>query len=354
MIELEKLFRLVSQKKASDLHIIANAPPYLRVDGELWPVGKEILSSQDTHKMLYNIMTEEQKKTFEQEKSLDIGFCYWCEEDNWIHRFRINVFQQQGTVSAAFRSIPNVLPDFEELRLPKILKTLVQSSLGLLIITGPTGHGKSTTLASAVDLINRTKASHIITIEDPVEYIHVHKKSIVEQREVGRDTPTFHAALKYVLRQDPDVILVGEMRDRETISCALTASETGHLVMATLHTNDAVQTIDRLVDVFPPEQQHQIRLQLALCLTGVIAQRLLPRSDKEGRVVACEVLLNNTAVANLIRDAKTHQIYSVLETRTQEGMCSLDLAIESIYREGIISKETALTHMKKPDKIAKI
>ena len=353
MIEIEKLFRVVAEKRASDLHIIANAPPYLRIDGDLVPVGKTILTSQETHKMLYNLLTEDQKKTFEQEKSLDIGFCYWCQEDNSIHRFRINIFQQQGAVSAAFRSIPNILPDFEELRLPRILKTLVQSALGLLIITGPTGHGKSTTLAAAVDLINNTKASHIITIEDPVEYIHEHKRSIVEQREVGRDTPTFHAALKYVLRQDPDVILIGEMRDRETISCALTASETGHLVMATLHTNDAVQTIDRLVDVFPPEQQHQIRLQLALCLTAVIAQRLLPKSDREGRAVACEVLLNNTAVANLIRDAKSHQIYSVLETRTQEGMCSLDQAIENLYREGVITKETALAHMKKPEKIAK-
>lgn len=353
MIEIEKLFRMVATKRASDLHIVANAPPYLRIDGELIPVGKTILTDSDTQKMLYGILTDEQKKIFEQEKSIDIGFCYWSTEDDFVHRFRINIFKQQSSVSAAFRSIANVIPDYEELRLPKVLKGLAQNATGLLIITGATGHGKSTTLASLVDMINTTRACHIITIEDPIEYIHTHKKSIVEQREVGRDTPSFHAALKYVLRQDPDVILVGEMRDQETIACALTAAETGHLVMATLHTNDAVQTIDRLVDVFPPEQQHQIRLQLAMCLTAVVAQRLLPRADRMGRVVACEVLLNNVAVANLLRDAKTHQIYNVLETRTQEGMCSLDQAIETLYREGMITRDIAMAHMRKPDKVLK-
>jgi len=350
MIQLEKLFRLVAESKASDLLIVANAPPYLRVDGELQPVGKEVLTTDMTHKLIYDLLTDEQKKQFEQEKSVDVGFCYWSETDDWVHRFRINVFQQQGSVSAAFRSISNKVPDFDELRLPNMLKEIAQHSQGLVIVTGPTGHGKSTTLASLVDLINNTKAFHIITVEDPIEYIHDHKKSLVEQREIGRDTPSFYAALRYVLRQDPDVILVGEMRDRETISCVITAAETGHLVMATLHTNDAIQTIDRLIDAFPPEQQHQVRLQISLCLTAVVAQRLIPRIDG-GRVVACEILINNVAVANLIRDGKTHQIYNVLETRTQEGMISMDQALETLYREGLISREHAMAYMKKPEKL---
>lgn len=352
MMPLERLFNLVSEKKASDLLIVANAPPYLRINGELEPVeGEEPLTSEQTHKLIYDLLTDEQKKHFEQEKSVDIGFCYWSETDEGVHRFRINVFQQQSAVSAAFRAIPNKVPDFDDLKLPQILKEIGQQSQGLVIVTGPTGHGKSTTLASLISLINENTANHVITIEDPIEYIHEHKKSLVEQREVGRDTPSFYAALRYVLRQDPDVIMVGEMRDRETISCAITAAETGHLVMATLHTNDAVQTIDRLIDAFPPEQQHQVRLQIALCLTAVVAQRLIPRCDEVGRIVACEILINNVAVANLIRDGKTHQIYNVLETRTQEGMLSMDQALEALYRQGVIDREHAMTYMKKPDKL---
>ena len=351
MVKIDTLFKMATKREASDLLIVANVPPYLRIHGVLQPVGDTPLTSEMTQNMIYEILTEEQKKKFEQDKSIDVGFCYWEQEEDTVHRFRINIFQQQSSVSAAFRTIPNEIPDFDELRLPEILKNLAKEALGLIIMTGPTGHGKSTTQAAMIDYINRSQASHIITVEDPIEYMHEHKKSIVEQREVGRDTPTFQAALKYVLRQDPDVILVGEMRDRETISCALTAAETGHLVMATLHTNDAVQTIDRLVDVFPAGQQQQIRVQLALCLKAVVAQRLLPTADGLGRVVACEILLNNVAVANLIRDGKTHQIYNVIETRTKEGMRSIDQAIEEIYSSGMITREMALYHMSKPDKL---
>ncbi len=351
MVSIESLFKQVAETKASDLLIVANAPPYIRVNGELQPACEEVLTSDQTQRMIYDLLTDEQKKHFEEEKSVDIGFCYWSEIDNWIYRFRINVFQQQSAVSAAFRAIPNNVPDFDDLHLPQILKDIGQQAQGLVVVTGPTGHGKSTTLASLINLINETKATHIITIEDPIEYMHQHKRSLVEQREVGRDTPSFYAALRYVLRQDPDVIMVGEMRDRETISCALTAAETGHLVMATLHTNDSVQTIDRLIDAYPPEQQHQIRLQIALCLTAVMAQRLLPRADGMGRIVACEILINNVAVANLIRDGKTHQIYNVLETRTQEGMVSMDQALETLYRGGLVTREHAMAYMKKPEKL---
>lgn len=353
MLQMEQLFGAAVREAASDLLIVANAPPILRINGKLMPLGEEPLKSTETERLIYSLLTADQKKSFEEEKSLDFGFCYWdCDSpDQWIQRFRVNVFKQQGFVSGAFRAIPNHIPSLDDLGLPPIIESLADEKQGLILVTGPTGHGKSTTLAALVDTINTHRSEHIITIEDPVEYMHPHKNSIIEQREIGRDTPTFISALRYILRQDPDVILVGEMRDKETITCVLTAAETGHLVLTTLHTNDSVQAIERIIDIYPAEQQKQVRLQLALSLTAVLAQRLLPRADQPGRVVCCEVLLNNDAVANLIREGKTHQIYAVVETRSREGMITFDQALKDLFDAKLIDFDTARVYMKKPERL---
>ena len=267
------------------------------------------------------------------------------------HRFRVNVYYQKGAVTAAYRPIPDAIPSLAELGVPPLAQDLAKVHQGLVLVTGPTGHGKTTTQASIIDLINDTRECHVITIEDPIEFIHRHKKSIVDQREIGHDTDNFANGLKYVLRQDPDVILIGEMRDLETIQAALRAAETGHLVISTLHTNDAIQSVDRMIDVFPGEQQQQIRFQLSMTLLAIFSQRLLPRADKEGRVLACEVLRNTTAVANLIREGKTHQVYSIMETSTKDGMQTMDRSVRDLYMRGLIGYEEAIGHVRNPKTI---
>jgi twitching motility protein PilT len=342
-MKIHDLFDLVAKEKASDLLISSGAPPILRINGELFRSRTDALTPEDTEKLIFEFLTQEQKDRFERDKELDFSLAVGRK-----HRFRVNVYLQKGAITAAFRPIPEDMPSLEDLGLPKGVAELTSRRQGLVLVTGPTGHGKTTTLAALIDKINNERACHIITVEDPIEYVHSHKRSIVDQREVGGDTHAFKTALKYVLRQDPDVILVGEMRDLETIQAALTAAETGHLVFATLHTNDAIQTVDRIIDVFPGHEQQQIRFQLSMTLHSIISQRLLPNLDNTGRVLACEMLVNNTAVANLIREGKTHQVYSVVETSMRDGMITMDRSVKDLYNGGLISEEDALALMKNP------
>lgn len=337
MISVDQVLLEVIERGASDLHITVGAPPVIRLNGQLAPLDYPKLMPQDTKEMLYGILTQEQRETLE--RNWEYDFSYSLPGKG---RFRVNIFFQRNSLSAAFRLIPVKIPTLQELHLPLVLEEFTRKPRGLVLVTGPTGSGKSTTLASLINIINETRNCHIITIEDPIEFLHPHKKSIVNQREVGSDTKSFSQALKYVLRQDPDVILIGEMRDLETISTALTAAETGHLVFATLHTQDAPQTIDRIVDVFPPYQQQQIRIQLAGVLQGVIAQQLLPTKDGKGRIVAVEVLIPTPGVRNLIREAKTHQIYTAIQTGGKYGMQTMDQALADLVRRGKISYESAL------------
>jgi twitching motility protein PilT len=345
-MKIHDLFDLVAKEKASDLLISAGAPPILRINGELYRSRTDALTPEDTEKIIFEFLSEEQRERFAIDKELDFSLAVGRR-----HRFRVNVYLQKGAVTAAFRPIPEQIPQLEDLGLPSAVFDLVGRRQGLVLVTGPTGHGKTTSLAAMIDRINNERACHIITVEDPIEYVHTHKRSIVDQREVGGDTHAFKNALKYVLRQDPDVILVGEMRDLETIQAALTAAETGHLVFATLHTNDAIQTVDRIIDVFPGDQQQQIRFQLSMVLLAIISQRLLPRADQPGRVMASELLLNNTAVANLIRDGKTHQVYSVLETSHKEGMVTMDRSLKALYKSGRVTLEDATSHMRNPNEL---
>jgi len=340
-MELKELFALVAKEGASDLLISAGAPPMLRVDGQLLRTRNDVLTPEQSKKLIYSILSNEQKQQFEKDRELDFSLAAGRK-----HRFRVNIYLQKQAVTAAFRPIPEQIPDLKELGLPEDIGELSAASQGLILVTGPTGHGKTTTQASFIDLINNTRQCHVITIEDPIEYVHHHKKSIVDQREVGEDTRGFHEALRRILRQDPDVILIGEMRDQETIQAALRAAETGHLVMATLHTNDAIQSVDRIIDVFPGAQQQQIRFQLSMTLLAIISQRLLARQDGKGRVLAYELLKNNTAIANLIREGKTHQVYSVLETSTKDGMVTMDKCLKGLYMEGIISYDDAAANVR--------
>lgn len=345
-MNIQDLFDLVQKEKASDLLISAGAPPILRINGQLYRSRTDALTPEQTKKLIYDFLTEEQIVSFETHKELDFSLAYGRK-----HRFRVNVYVQKEAVTAALRPIPDNVPTVGDLGLPESIKDLANARQGLVLVTGPTGHGKTTTQAALVDLINNTRACHIVTVEDPIEYVHKHKRSIVDQREVGSDTKSFATALKYVLRQNPDVILVGEMRDLETITAALTAAETGHLVFATLHTNDAIQTVDRIIDVFPPGQQQQVRFQLSMALLAIVSQRLLPKVDNTGRVLAAEVLLNNNAIANLIREGKTHQVYSVVETSAKEGMLTLDRSLKSLYKHGLISYDEAAANMRNPKEI---
>jgi len=340
-MELKDLFDLVSKEKASDLLISAGAPPMLRVNGSLFRTRHEALTPEGTKKLIYSVLSPEQKKTFETNKELDFSLAHGRKL-----RFRVNVYLQKQAVTAAFRPIPDEIPKLSTLGLPPAVENFPKAKQGLVLVTGPTGHGKTTTQAAIIDEINNTRECHIITVEDPIEFVHQHRKAIVDQREVGEDTLGFIHALKYVLRQDPDVILIGEMRDLETIQAALRAAETGHLVLATLHTNDAIQSVDRVIDVFPAEQQQQIRFMLSMTLLGIISQRLLPRIDQPGRIMAAELLINNTAIANLIREGKTHQAYSIMETNTREGMQTMDKSIKNLYMEGIIAYEDAIAHVR--------
>ncbi|HNR29612.1 MAG TPA: type IV pilus twitching motility protein PilT [Candidatus Hydrogenedentes bacterium] len=345
-MDINDLFELVAREKASDLLISAGAPPILRINGQLFRTRTESLTPEATQALIYGFLTEEQIAHYEEHKELDFSLAVGRR-----HRFRVNVYRQKSSVTAALRPIPEVIPTIDELGLPQIAHDLAHARQGLILVTGPTGHGKTTTQAAIINKINKERACHVITVEDPIEYVHTHNQSIVDQREVGGDTRSFAAALKYVLRQAPDVILIGEMRDLETIQAALTAAETGHLVLATLHTNDAIQTVDRIIDVFPGNQQQQIRFQLSMTLLAILSQRLLPKADGQGRILAYELLLNNAAVANLIREGKTHQVHSVLETSYREGMTTLDRSLKALYTKGLITREEAIAHMRNPKEL---
>ena len=327
----------VLRLSASDLHLTSNAPPMLRVDGGLRAVeGSVTWSAARVHEALYSLLTEQQKKVFELDLELDFAFTVTANA-----RFRVNFYQQRGNIGAAFRIIPTAIMDLTELGVPATVAEFSKLARGLVLVTGPTGSGKSTTLAALVDLVNRTRADHIMTVEDPIEFMHSNHKSLVNQREVGNDTHSFAAALKHVLRQDPDVILIGELRDLETVSVALTAAETGHLVFATLHTQDAAQTIDRIIDVFPPHQQGQVRAQLAATLQGVVCQTLIKKATGNGRVVATEVLVATPAIKNLIREGKTYQISSSMQAGREHGMFTMDQHLAELVNSGQIAVRAA-------------
>ena len=343
-INLRLLLQEMIQKRASDLHVTAGARAKIRIDGELRDSEVDhILTPKDTLQISYSILTENQKKRFETEDELDFSFGVQN-----LSRFRGNVFKQRGCVAMAIRQIPHDITSIEKLGLPPIVSTLAERPRGLVLVTGPTGAGKSTTLAALVDKINRERCGHIITIEDPIEFIHRHQKCMVNQREVGADTQSFTRALKYALRQDPDIILIGEMRDLETISAALTIAETGHLVLATLHTNSAAESINRIIDAFPSHQQSQVRAQLAFILEGVVTQMLLPKARGRGRVSATEVLICTPAIRAVIRDEKIHQIYSLMQAGKKHGMQTMNDAFQVLYMQGIITKEEAVKRSADP------
>ncbi|MFN0116970.1 MAG: type IV pilus twitching motility protein PilT [Elusimicrobiota bacterium] len=335
MINMSDLLLMMVQKRASDLHLTTGIAPILRVDGEITPTAFEKLTPDICQRLIYSLLTDQQRQTFEAKNELDISFGI-----KGVGRVRMNVYRQRGSVGAALRSIPSTFMNFEELGLPEVIYEIVTKPRGLVLVTGPTGSGKSTTLASMIDYLNENRSAHIITVEDPIEYIHPHKKSIVNQREVGQDTVSFSNALKFSLRQDPDIILVGEMRDLETIQAAITIAETGHLVFATLHTNDAKSTINRIIDVFPSHQQDQVRNQLSMVLKAVLSQNLLPHASGQGRALCIEILTSTSAISNLIRDGKVEQIYMLMQTGGKYGMQTANQSLaELVYRRKINMKD---------------
>jgi twitching motility protein PilT len=334
---------------ASDLHVTAGLPPMVRISGKVEPLDYPPLTANATRDLIYDLLSNDQRQRLENEWELDFSYALPRSA-----RFRVNIYFQRGAIGAAFRTIPSEIKSISELGLPKAVEELTEKPRGLVLVTGPTGSGKSTSLAAMIDKINRTRHEHIMSIEDPIEFLHEHKQCIVNQREVNQDTKSFAQALKHVLRQDPDVILVGEMRDLETIALAVTAAETGHLVFGTLHTQDAPQTVDRVIDVFPPHQQHQIRAQLANALQGIITQTLIPTYDGKGRVVACEVLMPTPGVRNLIREGKNHQIYSAMQTGGKFGMQTMDAALVDLVRRGHISRAEAEKRSSNPDELLRL
>jgi len=338
---MKSLLKETKKRNASDLHLIAGAPPGFRINGKLITLGGVRLTPEMSENLIYQILTPEQKKIFEETKHLDFALGL-----SGVGRFRVNVHYQRGSVAAAFRLISINPSSLSQLGLPEVLYDLALQPNGLILVTGPTGSGKSTTLAAMIDAINEKKEVHIITIEDPIEYLHSHKKAMVEQVELGTDIQSFAQALKYSLRQDPDVILIGEMRDVDTIATAITAAETGHLVLATFQTRDALQTVDRIIDAFPAHQQTQIRIQLASSLQGIIAQTLLPRKDGKGRVAAIEILINTAVIANLIRSGNAHQVYSYMQSGTVLGMRTMDYSFKELFQRDIISAEQAQARAK--------
>jgi twitching motility protein PilT len=346
-MDITELMILTRERDASDLHLAVGNPPSLRVHGKLVRLDYPPLTAASLHEMLYDVLTDDHKSRFEESHDLDLSL-----ELQNIGRFRVNVFMERLGEGAAFRLIPSQIRSLEQLGMPPVLRQLAMKDRGLMLVTGPTGSGKSTTLAAMIDIVNTERSDHIITIEDPIEFVHQHKSCIVNQREVGPHTKSFAAALRSALREDPDVILVGEMRDLETIQMALTAAETGHLVLATLHTNSAAQTVNRIIDVFPPHQQEQIRVQLSEALLGILAQTLLPRVDGRGRVAAIELLIANSGIRNLIREGKTFQIPSLIETGAKEGMISLDQSLRDMVRRGMISPEEAFVRAVDRDSFA--
>ena len=349
-IEFSEILLEVVGRRASDLHLTAGAPPTLRERGALVAInGYGPLTPDDTREFIYSILSTEQRRRLETDLQLDFAYLVPGKA-----RFRVNAFFQRGALAAAFRLIPHQMVAIDDLGLPPIVHTLTRRPRGLVLVTGPTGSGKTTSLAAMIDEINSTRAEHIITIEDPIEFLHTHKKSLINQRELGSDAQSFGAALRAALREDPDVILVGEMRDLETIATALTAAETGHLVFATLHTQDASQTIDRVIDVFPPEQQNQIRVQLSVTLQGIMRQTLLPTADGSGRGVAVEILIPTPGVRNLIREAKAHQIPSAIQTGASVGMQSMDSSLATLVRAGQITKELAHARSSTPEELGRL
>ncbi len=350
MVSIEELLTLMVQRGGSDLHLTAGSPPKLRIDGKLVNTEHEVLVPETTQKLIYSFLNSDQIATFERELESDLSFGI-----EGLGRFRTNVFMQRGAVAAVLRIIPYQIQSFAELGLPgDVCEYLCNLPKGLILVTGSTGSGKSTTLASMVDFINQRRACHIVTIEDPIEFLHRNKGCLFNQREVGSDTKSFKTALRSVLRQDPDVILVGEMRDVETIETALTLAETGHLTFATLHTSDAIQTINRIVDVFPSYQQQQIRTQMSFVLQGIFCQQLLPKANDRGRVLAAEVLIANPAVRALIRDDKAHQIYSIIQTGGKLGMRTMNQSLYELYRMNIVSFDDAMSRSTDPDDLKRL
>ncbi|MAF91266.1 MAG: type IV pilus twitching motility protein PilT [Bdellovibrionota bacterium] len=335
MAKIDQLFQKMVELGASDLHLTTGAKPLLRLHGKMTPLGDSILTPQETQSLLFEILTEKQKKEFVRDWELDCAYSL-----EGVGRFRVNIFMQRKGLGAVFRTIPVEILSAEKLGLPPQILNLTKEHKGLIVVTGPTGSGKSTTLAAMIDYINKNESAHILTVEDPVEFVHENQKSLVNQREVGSHTKSFANALKAALREDPDIILVGEMRDLETISLAMTAAETGHLVFGTLHTNNAAKTVDRIIDVFPQEQQAQIRVMLSESLKAVVAQGLLPTADGKGRCAAIEILVNTHAVGNLIREGKTFQIPSIMQTSSGKGMITFENNIRDLVRSGKISLET--------------
>jgi len=349
-INLQQLLKAMVEKGASDLHLTTGSPPQLRIDGSLVPLRVHAMTPAETKTICYSVLTDSQKMRFEEDQELDFSFGV-----RNLARFRANLFMQRGAVGGVFRTIPFKIATLSELGLPPILEELANKPRGLVLVTGPTGSGKSTTLAAMIDKINTERHEHIITVEDPIEYLHPHKNCVVNQREVGADTNSFKKALKYILRQDPDVVLIGEMRDLETIEAALVTAETGHLCFATLHTNSAVQTINRIIDVFPPNQQSQIRAQLSFVLEGIVCQTLLPRATGNGRVPALEVMIPNAAIRNLIREDKVHQLYSQMQIgQGKSGMQTLNQCLGSLYLRRLISLEEAVSHSSEPEELQQI
>ena len=349
MVGIEDLLKIVHEKNASDLHITVGLPPMLRINGDLAPTDNDVIKPEDAKAIIEGMLDDEARKRFE--GCFEVDFSY----TSHLHgRFRVNVYKQKNNLAAALRKISTDILSVEELGLPYGVYDLARKPGGLILVTGPTGSGKTTTLATMIDLINNERPAHIITIEDPIEYIHKHKRSMVNQREIHADTASFSEALKFALREDPDVILVGEMRDLETISSVITAGEAGDLVFATLHTNDAVQTIDRLIDIFPHEQQEQVRMQLSMCLQGVVSQRLLLRKDGKGRVAVVELMMVTPAISNLIREGRTPQIYSAIETGQRIGMQSMNQALIQLCRDEVINVADALGVSKTPEVLKKM
>lgn len=349
MANLHELLKVMMERKASDLHITTGSPPQIRVDGELVPLDFPPFTPVETKQLCYSILTDAQKHKFEEENELDLSFGV-----KGLSRFRANIFMQRGAVAAAFRAIPFQIRTFQDLGLPPVINDLCKKPKGLVLVTGPTGSGKSTTLAAMIDKINTETHGHIMTVEDPIEFLHPHKGCLVNQREVGADTHSFQKALKYILRQDPDIVLVGELRDMETIEMALRVAETGHLVFATLHTNSCVQTINRIIDVFPANHQPQIRAQLSFVLEGVLSQTLVPKIGG-GRVLALEVMVPNAAIRNLIREDKIHQIYSQMQVgQAKFGMQTMNQALATLFQRRLITLDDAMGSTSDPDELRQV
>jgi len=349
-IKIQQLFKLMVDNGASDLHLTANSPPCIRISGSIVKVKIPALTGDDTKRLIYTVLNDAQKNEFEKKLELDCSFGI-----KGLARFRCNVFQSKGTMGAVFRVIPNVIPDFKQLNLPNVILQMTDVSNGLILVTGPTGSGKSTTLAALIDRLNSNEAGHILTLEDPIEFVHSHKKCIVNQREIGTDSQSFKNALRTVLRQDPDIILVGELRDMETVEAALTMAETGHLVFGTLHTNSTVQTINRIINMFSADQQDQVRQLLSFVLQGIVAQQLIPKSYEPGRMLAMEILIPNPAIRNLIRENKMHQVYSQMQIgQDKTGMVTMNQALKDMVEKGFVDVNTAMAYSPMPEEMQKM